>query len=143
MLVFGTDIHDSVDADNGVIDGSGLNGDSWVFGSGAADERRLELMKAGDHREILRTMDAYMPFAPEGRFGHYIMMVAALGGEDCTARRALLGLRERDRNGPGPRVVRASRGRVDVEDPVRLFCRDALPTRALNQKGGHWDGVDS
>jgi len=51
----------------------------------AADERRLELMKAGDHREILRTMDAYMPFAPEGRFGHYMMMVAALGGEDCTA----------------------------------------------------------
>jgi hypothetical protein len=28
-VVFGPSIHDSVDADDGVIDGSGLNGDSW------------------------------------------------------------------------------------------------------------------
>jgi hypothetical protein len=35
-VVFGPSIHDSVDADDGVIDGSGLNGDSYFSGSGAA-----------------------------------------------------------------------------------------------------------
>lgn len=34
-VVFGPSIHDSVDADDGVIDGSGLNGDSYFTGSGA------------------------------------------------------------------------------------------------------------
>lgn len=35
-VVFGPAIHDSVDFDDGVIDGSGLDGDSWFSGSGAA-----------------------------------------------------------------------------------------------------------
>jgi hypothetical protein len=35
-VVFGPTIHDSVDADDGVIDGSGLNGDSFYSASGAA-----------------------------------------------------------------------------------------------------------
>lgn len=35
-VVFGPSIHDSVDADDGVIDGSGLNGDDYFTGSGAA-----------------------------------------------------------------------------------------------------------
>jgi hypothetical protein len=35
-VIFGPSIHDSVDADDGVIDGSGLNGDSYFTGSGAA-----------------------------------------------------------------------------------------------------------
>lgn len=52
----------------------------------AADEHRLELMRTGNHREIIDTMDDYLPFAPEGRFGHYLMMVAALGGRECTAK---------------------------------------------------------
>ena len=52
----------------------------------AADEHRIELMKAGNHRAIIDTMDAYMPFAPEGRFGHYLMMIAAVGGRECTAK---------------------------------------------------------
>lgn len=34
-VVFGPSIHDSVDADDGVIDGSGLNGDSYFSQSGA------------------------------------------------------------------------------------------------------------
>jgi hypothetical protein len=34
-VVFGPSIHDSVDADDGVIDGSGLNGDSYFSSSGA------------------------------------------------------------------------------------------------------------
>ena len=35
-MVFGPSIHDSVDADDGAIDGSGLNGDSYFSASGAA-----------------------------------------------------------------------------------------------------------
>jgi hypothetical protein len=35
-VVFGPSIHDSVDADDGFIDGSGLNGDSYFSASGAA-----------------------------------------------------------------------------------------------------------
>jgi hypothetical protein len=35
-VVFGPLIHDSVDADDGVIDGSGLKGDSYFSGNGAA-----------------------------------------------------------------------------------------------------------
>ena len=30
-------------------------------------------------------MDGYARFAPEGRFGHYLMAVSAAGGADCTA----------------------------------------------------------
>lgn len=33
-VVFGPNAHDSVDADDGVIDGSGLNGDDWFSGDG-------------------------------------------------------------------------------------------------------------
>ena len=35
-VVFGPSIHDSVDLDDGVLDGSGLNGDSYFSGNGAA-----------------------------------------------------------------------------------------------------------
>ena len=31
-------------------------------------------------------MDEYLRYKPEGRFGHYLMMVAALGGRDCQAK---------------------------------------------------------
>lgn len=52
----------------------------------AADEERLELMKAGDHARIVDTMEAYFEHAPEGNFGHYLMMLGAIGGRACTAR---------------------------------------------------------
>lgn len=51
----------------------------------AADEERLQWMKAGDHRRILDAMDDYMPHNPEGAFGHYLMMLGAVGGAQCTA----------------------------------------------------------
>ena len=51
----------------------------------AADEERLEWMKAGDHARIVDTMDDYFKHSPEGRFGHYLMMLGAIGGRDCTA----------------------------------------------------------
>lgn len=38
-VVFGPSIHDSVDADDGLIDGSGLNGDSYFEGNGASGIR--------------------------------------------------------------------------------------------------------
>lgn len=50
-----------------------------------ADEQRLEWMENGDHRAIIESMDDFRRFAPEGRFGHYLAMVAALGGVECTA----------------------------------------------------------
>ena len=51
----------------------------------AADEDRLRWFEKGDHRRVIATMDDYARFAPEGRFGHYLMAVAAVGGADCTA----------------------------------------------------------
>lgn len=51
-----------------------------------ADETRLEWMKAGDHRKIVAEMDSYLKHAPEGNFGHYLMMLGAIGGADCVAR---------------------------------------------------------
>jgi 3,4-dihydroxyphenylacetate 2,3-dioxygenase len=51
----------------------------------AADEERLRWMEAGDHRRIIESMDDYMPHNPEGDFGHYLMMIGAVGGADCTA----------------------------------------------------------
>src|SRR6185503_10775980 len=38
-VVFGSTLHDSVDADDGVIDGSGLTGDSYISANGAAGIR--------------------------------------------------------------------------------------------------------
>ncbi len=52
----------------------------------AADEERLEWMRQGDHRRIVETMNDYMDVAPEGAFGHYLMMLGAIGGADCVAR---------------------------------------------------------
>ena len=46
----------------------------------AADEQRLEWMRAGLHSHIVDSMDEYRAFAPEGRFGHYLAMIAAVGG---------------------------------------------------------------
>ena len=52
----------------------------------AADELRLEWMKAGDHRRIVDSMEDYMEYNPEGPFGHFLMMLGAIGGADCTAK---------------------------------------------------------
>lgn len=51
----------------------------------AADEERLAWMAQGDHARILRTMPEFMRYKPEARFGHYLMMLGALGEERCTA----------------------------------------------------------
>lgn len=51
-----------------------------------ADEERLEWMKAGDHARIIDMMDDYYPHAPEGMFGHFLMMLGSIGGRNCVAR---------------------------------------------------------
>lgn len=51
----------------------------------AADEERLAWMRAGRHRRIVETMPDYARFAPEGRFGHYLMALGAVGGAECAA----------------------------------------------------------
>lgn len=52
----------------------------------AADEERIEWMKVGDHARIVDGMDDYYKHSPEGMFGHYLMMLGAIGGRDCVAR---------------------------------------------------------
>ncbi len=51
-----------------------------------ADEQRLQWWQNGDHQSVIQHMNDYRKHAPEGRFGHYLMMVGALGGEDCRAK---------------------------------------------------------
>ncbi|MGD2101711.1 MAG: catechol 1,2-dioxygenase [Acidimicrobiia bacterium] len=51
----------------------------------AADEQRIQWMKDGDHQAIVAGMDEYKRHAPEGQFGHFLMMQAAVGGRDCIA----------------------------------------------------------
>jgi len=51
----------------------------------AADVQRMEWFAAGDHARVLDTMPDFMRYKPEARFGHYLMMIGALGGDRCTA----------------------------------------------------------
>ena len=50
-----------------------------------ADMRVLDMMERGDHAAIIDGMPEYRKAYPEGHFGHYLMMAAALGGRACTA----------------------------------------------------------
>ena len=51
----------------------------------AADEERIAWFAAGDHRRVLDTMPDFLRYKPEARFGHYLMMIGALGEERCVA----------------------------------------------------------
>ncbi len=51
-----------------------------------ADEQRLKWWRQGDHQSVIHQMDSYRQHAPEGRFGHYLMMVGALGAGACRAK---------------------------------------------------------
>jgi 3,4-dihydroxyphenylacetate 2,3-dioxygenase len=51
----------------------------------AADHERLEWFSRGDHARVLATMPEFYRYKPEARFGHYLMMIGALGEGDCTA----------------------------------------------------------
>lgn len=52
----------------------------------AADQRVLALLEKGDHKAVLDWLPEYRRFAPEGHFGHYLIMLGALGGAACRAR---------------------------------------------------------
>lgn len=61
---------------------------SHIFTAAArdADLDRIDWLTAGDHARVLDTMDDYYRHKPEARFGHYLMMVGALGDRACVAR---------------------------------------------------------
>lgn len=50
-----------------------------------ADLERIDWFRAGDHARVLETMPEFLQYKPEARFGHYLMMIGALGEGDCTA----------------------------------------------------------
>jgi 3,4-dihydroxyphenylacetate 2,3-dioxygenase len=51
----------------------------------AADLERIDWFTRGDHARVLETMPEFARYKPEARFGHYLMMIGALGEGDCTA----------------------------------------------------------
>ena len=50
-----------------------------------ADLRRIAWFTEGRHDLVLKTMPEFLTVRPEARFGHYLMMIGALGEERCTA----------------------------------------------------------
>ena len=50
-----------------------------------ADMEVLDKFEKGDHAGVIDGMPEYRKAYPEGHFGHYLMMAAALGGRACTA----------------------------------------------------------
>jgi 3,4-dihydroxyphenylacetate 2,3-dioxygenase len=50
-----------------------------------ADMKVLDLMRKGDHASVIEGMPEYRKAHPEGKFGHYLMMAAAIGGVRCQA----------------------------------------------------------
>lgn len=50
------------------------------------DKKVIALMETGRHDEVIELMPEYRKHAPEGRFGHYLMMISALGGKSCKAK---------------------------------------------------------
>ena len=53
--------------------------------AGQADRHVLALLEKGDHRAVLDYLPDYRAHGPEGHFGHYLMMLGAIGGSACTA----------------------------------------------------------
>lgn len=51
----------------------------------AFDHRVIDALERGDHRQVIEEMPQFQAFKPEGRFGHYLMMVHAIGGANCVA----------------------------------------------------------
>lgn len=51
----------------------------------AADRQVLDWFATGDHAAVIDFVPTYREHAPEGRFGHYLTMIGALGGAACRA----------------------------------------------------------
>jgi 3,4-dihydroxyphenylacetate 2,3-dioxygenase len=54
-----------------------------------ADMKVLDMLQGGDHAGVIDGMPDYRKAYPEGHFGHYLMLAAAMGGRACTAPGAL------------------------------------------------------
>src|SRR5207342_758403 len=52
----------------------------------AADEELISRFERGEHATVLASLEEYRRHAPEGYFGHYLMLVGAVGGAACRAR---------------------------------------------------------
>ncbi len=51
----------------------------------SSDEQLIARLEGGDHGAVLAGYDELRRLSPEGFFAHYLMMVGAIGGADCTA----------------------------------------------------------
>ncbi len=62
-------------------------GEEHIYSESARewDHRVIDALLEGDHAQVLADMEGFLTVRPEGRFGHYLQMVAALGAEKCTA----------------------------------------------------------
>ena len=62
-------------------------GEEHIFSEAARewDHRVIDALLEGRHAQVLAEMDQFLTVRPEGHFGHYQMMAAALGGPQCTA----------------------------------------------------------
>ncbi len=62
-------------------------GEEHIFSDAARrwDHRVIDALVAGNHAQVLSEMDDFLSVRPEGHFGHYQLMAAALGGSACTA----------------------------------------------------------
>ncbi len=62
-------------------------GEEHIFSEEArvADHRVIDAWLRGDHASVIDNYPEFFKVKPEGRFAHYQMMVAALGGRDCVA----------------------------------------------------------
>jgi aromatic ring-opening dioxygenase catalytic subunit (LigB family) len=62
-------------------------GEEHIFSDAAraADHAVIEAWLRGDHASVVDNYAEFTKVKPEGRFAHYQMMVAALGGRDCVA----------------------------------------------------------
>src|ERR671931_2136127 len=49
------------------------------------DQKVLDLMAKGDHKGVIDFLPEYKRHGPEGKFGHYLIMVGAIGGASCVA----------------------------------------------------------
>ncbi len=51
----------------------------------AADEHVISLMERGDHAGVIDWLPEYKRYGPEGKFGHYLIALGAVGGARCQA----------------------------------------------------------
>jgi aromatic ring-opening dioxygenase catalytic subunit (LigB family) len=62
-------------------------GEEHIFSEEArvADHKVIDAWLRGDHAAVIDGYPEFFKVKPEGRFAHYQMMVAALGGRECVA----------------------------------------------------------